>query len=1505
MHVLHSMRPVALGVLVLLLAYNGMAGTRVAVWPSDPSVASVADLLTTDLSGEPRVSLVERADIDLIVREQGLMAESKSQDLVRLGSLVGAQGVVFLSRDGTDVVAQLVAVEPGVIVGSYTYPLRGKELEWHALLALWVMRELPRMSVARDDALAVSVAGIRSSLTDPASLRMERDLKTLLLSRLAAEPRVFVLDRERMRVLAQEKTLDWSVNESFWASGYIVEGSINPAGVTAGTTELVLKVNRTGMPSASYSVAGGSDDWPGLVNEVVEKLMSGPLGQEPSSVWNPRREAEVYFEEAKWAQQWGLLPRMQEALEAAWALGLQSQECGLLRAQSYLLAALPPGGRNDAAYPQEYTPLALPSPIHLQNALLGLDSLEKFLRLFPLQGNVEGTTWIPVAIDGLETASIVLKAIYANKRPAAVETGSRDVSLLRLRCRQMADLIEEAIRRARAESAQHDTTLFNHNYQVDVSSQEWLDNVWLRYGGLWHDDPREAAGRLEAVLRRWAARDNEESRRRLDQAIIERTSQMPWLANWTGMPEETFTRLQIDALRQLVFPEYPRTFLYSAYLELRLVTETEDVVAAARRTMNALSENDGWAYNKLYEFEPPILIFKLLDQKWEPLTVAKNKAKTELAKEFSRALLPTYLANSSRAYPDVLDHLVVPGAFGPSERPVIEKAWRIFAERVKLYPASASRYEKMLGISVTNAPERTPQPVQHELATTPIPDNSRSAALAITQFRMPKVLDSLTERSYPLELVGSHLDGNMLWLEGIYQVEMVGVDPREEHVLLGIAPGEIEETVVHLPGAQLLPEVLAVAQGEVFLQHGDQVQRLRIDGKPHSETLPLRATRDANLWRLDAGIFAFADGSILRCDGTSGKTEILASSRRRPAQNILDDRPPFRVHAMMDGPKGTVRALIDASFYQYDPSLKAWGELGKVKSLGAISCNRSGILCYPASYENAQFTFMDPASARPAVLFRTRDRNGQWQDEDAPRTLPGEFPYTPGMSVGLYGDRMAAFDDQYIWFLDGPYLVDTTHDGGESWSGEYAKVRKLDDRDGLLWRFSRTDGKYAAIPIEYRANGRKPKPWLLATTSMNNRNPKGPYSHLMATAQGLAVWEPDGFWWLPRSDIEAYLLHHPDIVHADFRVPDRRPSPSASLPGHEPVPAGIFAHDRVSRPGAPPARPDRGEIASSTAMSLAWKALAQGQVATLQRILEAEGDPDRRDAKGGTMLMQAARSANPSMVETLVAAGADAKAAGPDGKSVLCCAAEGGSVRVIEMVLEHMGGIQGEPDDGARALRCAVRLGKPEAVRVLLEAGAPISEDAEDPGGGTMQRAILLHSVDTVELLLAHGADANATNGVGRTPLIEAAGALDADARIVELLLAHGADVKARDHFGQSAIVEAVGGGSTAMAKLLLDKGADVNDRDHFKTLLHAAVTGQNPDLVSLLLDRGADPNAIDFMGATPLHDAVTAGKVESVQLLLQANADRSIRDKGGDTPAERAAKLGKQDLLDLFSESK
>lgn len=81
------------------------------------------------------------------------------------------------------------------------------------------------------------------------------------------------------------------------------------------------------------------------------------------------------------------------------------------------------------------------------------------------------------------------------------------------------------------------------------------------------------------------------------------------------------------------------------------------------------------------------------------------------------------------------------------------------------------------------------------------------------------------------------------------------------------------------------------------------------------------------------------------------------------------------------------------------------------------------------------------------------------------------------------------------------------------------------------------------------------------------------------------------------------------------------------------------------------------------------------------------------------------------------------------------------------------------------------------------------------------------------------------------------------------LLLAHGADINARDIYGNTPLHAHTG--AFPLMKLLLDCGADVNARNNAgKTPLHLR---QSLQCIRLLLAAGADADVADINGETPL----------------------------------------------------
>ena len=153
-----------------------------------------------------------------------------------------------------------------------------------------------------------------------------------------------------------------------------------------------------------------------------------------------------------------------------------------------------------------------------------------------------------------------------------------------------------------------------------------------------------------------------------------------------------------------------------------------------------------------------------------------------------------------------------------------------------------------------------------------------------------------------------------------------------------------------------------------------------------------------------------------------------------------------------------------------------------------------------------------------------------------------------------------------------------------------------------------------------------------------------------------------------------------------------------------------------------------------------------------------------------------------------------------------------------------------------------------------------------------------------VDALLAAGADANAGTWCTK-PLFS--GAVRGHTGIVEALLRQGAEVDARDSAGFTPLSRAafVGTGEVDVVRLLLDRGADVNAATQSgQTVLHHAVQRGDVEVVRLLLERGTDVGATTgperdnscLAGCQPLHVAArcSAGSADLIQLLLAHGAD-------------------------------
>ena len=202
-------------------------------------------------------------------------------------------------------------------------------------------------------------------------------------------------------------------------------------------------------------------------------------------------------------------------------------------------------------------------------------------------------------------------------------------------------------------------------------------------------------------------------------------------------------------------------------------------------------------------------------------------------------------------------------------------------------------------------------------------------------------------------------------------------------------------------------------------------------------------------------------------------------------------------------------------------------------------------------------------------------------------------------------------------------------------------------------------------------------------------------------------------------------------------------------------------------------------------------------------------------------------------------------------------------------------------------LHTAARYGHKEIAELLIAKGAEVNAK-DDEGETPLDLAWLTRQTETADLLRKHGGKYGT--------IYTAVGGGDIEA--VKEFLAAGVDVNAKDEVGWTPLHIAAIRGNKEIAELLIAEGADVNVKGGGSvTPLHLATT---KGIAELLIDKGADVNASSGV-ETPLHEAALFGHKEIVELLITAGADVNAKKDNGKTPLDLTIRRHHHETADLL----
>ncbi len=362
------------------------------------------------------------------------------------------------------------------------------------------------------------------------------------------------------------------------------------------------------------------------------------------------------------------------------------------------------------------------------------------------------------------------------------------------------------------------------------------------------------------------------------------------------------------------------------------------------------------------------------------------------------------------------------------------------------------------------------------------------------------------------------------------------------------------------------------------------------------------------------------------------------------------------------------------------------------------------------------------------------------------------------------------------------------------------------------------------------------------------------------------------------------------------------------------------------------------------------RAVLEQDVQEVKALLDRGADPNALEsAHGQTALMFAAAENRVSVIELLLAHGADPKIETAVVKLERPRVDEDGNPLPASTARPNEGAARARPQGqggqargasatvmgGMTALLFAARDGHLDAVRALLKGGAPVNQVSGGEKTSPLVIAICNGHYDVAKYLLDHGADPNLATIDGLAALYAtedteyaqvgwAPNPITTEEKINHLdlmkaLLDHGADPNARlaktlwfrptshnqewiDKKGATAFWRAAESSDVAAMKLLVAHGADpkIASEEGVTPLMVAAglgwganasrnVPGAWVETVQYCLELGADVNAHDIYNYTALHGAAYRGDNEVVKLLVAHGAKLDVRSKKGQTVTDMA----------------
>ena len=774
------------------------------------------------------------------------------------------------------------------------------------------------------DAIPISVVNLRSAVQSAEAQETERQLKLLIIQRLSQERQFFVLERQRMQLLGEEKELK-ADESAFWNGSYLLEGVVDQNSYASETITINARLTPPkGSAPLLFEVSGSRTNYAEVINRLAAKVAE--LLEISSAVkeWNAADEAQQYYDEARWALKWREFSEAQAAADSAWALGKQDTDCSMLRVKAYLAGAVPaktedlfetgnfkdetgdPTSDDAASFIHETTNDHPGKVIYeyrgksVSYAVLnkdpdyaGFNQLVHALELFeartksPAAGDAAfRKEWCNLGVSLLETAGNWLRNYYLAK---SARVGHEEQLAI---ARKVASEIASGLR----EMPESDTRSY------------W--NAMGAVGVFWCETPEQGASLYRemfrvhqfAAIRSHAMGCYPDLPRQFCSQIL-----FPMLADWHGKNRDRADQLWRSLVEEMCAS--PDTELQGdGYFFVCVETYDAEKFKAAFGKMNRcldrekmILENENLFIVKADQ-ESSQKWMKLRDELWEP-TVSAYATAGHVSGEPSQQT--TSHPPVAKSPPPTPEQVVAPTATRPFSSHARQAA-RIESSAVITPVASP--------VSETNCVEVT------RYWEPPLPKTVRMTnTYSVGTVGAPSSIISFCYREGRLWVEAEHEWGyvhpryffrvNLKTFES----ETIAVDKDRYH------PQDVDP----FSGVSRTFEVFG---NHLYISSSDGVKRYSLATKKW-EDLPAPIDGYARIIAFDSRVFLSSATAIVEMTGDGSTSKVLASTRRVPPMTMLDKMDNYFGNALPNGsyfksfapifpgPEGSISAFVKGTFY--------------------------------------------------------------------------------------------------------------------------------------------------------------------------------------------------------------------------------------------------------------------------------------------------------------------------------------------------------------------------------------------------------------------------------------------------------------------------------------------------------------------------------------------------------------------------------------------------------------